>query len=326
MARESRQRTSADVWRLAARQHGVITRRQLEAAGFSSDQIDSRLARGRLHATWRGVYAIGRPQLTPLGWWMAAVLACGPNTLLSHESAAALWGIRGTKERRDDESTPPRVIHVSVPGSSTRLRTGIRVHRRSRLSRADHDEWERIPVTSPARTLIDVAPQLTEPEVEAAVNQADKLDRIDPESLRAALDKNRGVSGIATLRKILDRRTFRLTDSELERRFLRLAGRAGLPPPLTQVRVSGFRVDFYWPDLRLIVETDGLRYHRTATQQSRDRIRDQVHVAAGFTVLRFTHAQVKFEADRVVKTLRATADRCKRLVELPGLGPGNSTK
>jgi very-short-patch-repair endonuclease len=108
---------------------------------------------------------------------------------------------------------------------------------------------------------------------------------------------------------VLDRRTFQLTDSELERRFLRLVRRARLPAPLTQQRVNGFRVDFYWPELRLIVETDGLRYHRTASQQAKDRRRDQQLVAAGFTVLRFTHAQVSFDGGAVVATLCAVADR-----------------
>jgi very-short-patch-repair endonuclease len=131
---------------------------------------------------------------------------------------------------------------------------------------------------------------------------------------------------VTTLRKMLDRRTFRLTDSELERRFLRLVDRAGLPRPLTQQRVNGFRVDFYWPELGLVIETDGLRYHRTPAQQSRDRIRDQTHAAAGFTVLRFTHAQVRFEADRVVRTLQLVAERSRvRLVEFPGGQTGKST-
>ncbi len=121
------------------------------------------------------------------------------------------------------------------------------------------------------------------------------------------------MNGVPALRAVLDRHTFRLTDSELERRFLRLVRQAGLPEPLTQQWVNGYRVDFYWPQLGLIVETDGLRYHRTATQQSKDRVRDQVHVAAGLTVLRFTHAQVMFEPDAVLSTFRAVADRIMSL-------------
>jgi very-short-patch-repair endonuclease len=121
------------------------------------------------------------------------------------------------------------------------------------------------------------------------------------------------MDGAPVLRTVLDRRTFRLTDSELERRFLRLVRRARLPDPLTQQRLNGFRVDFYWPHLRLVVETDGLRYHRTASQQSFDRARDQAHVTAGFTVLRFTHAQVAYEPGTVVSALRAVANRISSL-------------
>jgi very-short-patch-repair endonuclease len=314
---QASQRNGTGVWSLASSQHGVISRCQLLQAGLSSDQIDSRIRSGRLHRTWRGVYALGRPELSIHGWWMAAVLACGSGSLLSHDGAAALWEIRATKEE-GAEGKPPRLIHVSVPGQSTRVRAGIRVHRR-RLRRHDRAVHHNIPVTSPALTLIDLAAQLQHGPLEAAVNEADKLGRVDPETLRAELGKHRGLAGVGTLRRLLDQRTFRLTDSELERLFLRLVRRAGLPEPLTQQRINGFRVDFYWPDLGLVVETDGLRYHRTPSQQARDRLRDQAHVAAGFTVLRFTHAQIRFEPEDVINTLRAVVERCRpRLVDLPG--------
>ena len=111
------------------------------------------------------------------------------------------------------------------------------------------------------------------------------------------------------MRELLDRATFRLTDSELERRFLRIARAAGLPPPETQVQLNGRRVDFFWPELGLVVETDGLRYHRTAERQSNDARRDQAHVTAGLTVLRFSHAQVRYERSRVAATLKSVAAR-----------------
>jgi very-short-patch-repair endonuclease len=146
----------------------------------------------------------------------------------------------------------------------------------------------------------------------------DKVGLIGPESLRSGLDDRAGQPGVAALRALLDGQVFTLTDSELERRFLRLVVGAGLPRPLTQQNVNGFRVDFFWPELGLVVETDGLRYHRTATQQSRDRTRDQRHVAAGLVALRFTHFQVTFEARRVVDTLRRVAER-QRLARLGAL-------
>jgi very-short-patch-repair endonuclease len=217
------------------------------------------------------------------------------------------------------ESERPQEIHVSVPGSGTRVRAGITVHRRSGLPRSDRSRRESIPVTSPALTLIDLATRWTESLLEAAVNDADKFGLIEPDWLRTALDEHRGCNGVATLRKVLDQRTFRLTDSELERRFLRLLDGGGLPRPLTQQRVNRFKVDFYWPELGLVVETDGLRYHRTAAQPARDRVRDQAHAAAGLTVLRFTHAQVRYEPRQVVTTLREVAERRRlRFVGLPG--------
>jgi very-short-patch-repair endonuclease len=168
---------------------------------------------------------------------------------------------------------------------------------------------EGIPITSPIRTLIDLGTRLPARQLEAAVNEADKLDVVDPETLRAALEARPGLHGVARLRVILDHRTFVLTDSELERRFLRLARRAGLTRPKTGLHLNGFKVDFYWPKLGLIVETDGLRYHRTPTQQARDRKRDQAHTAAGLTTVRFTHAEVAFEPDHVVETVIAVAER-----------------
>ncbi len=164
-------------------------------------------------------------------------------------------------------------------------------------------------MTRPGRTLTDLGAQLRSDKLESAVNQADKLGLMDPETLRRYLDQRHGQKGVTALRSVLDRRTFRLTDSALERRFLRLVGRAGLPPPLTQQSVNGFRVDFFWPELGLVVETDGLRYHRTPTQQSRDKVRDQAHATAGHVALRFTHAQVAFEERRVVSVLQDVAER-----------------
>jgi very-short-patch-repair endonuclease len=122
----------------------------------------------------------------------------------------------------------------------------------------------------------------------------------------------RSQRGVGILNSLLDRRVFRLTDSELERRFLQLVRFAGLPLPETGCVVNGFRVDFFWPDLGLIVETDGLRYHRTPGQQARDRQRDQVHTAAGLTTLRFTHAQVRFEPAEVREVLTRVVARCGR--------------
>ena len=148
--------------------------------------------------------------------------------------------------------------------------------------------------------------------IEVSVPEADKLGLIDPEALRVAIEQFRGQRGVGVLRGLLDRRTFALTDSQLERRFLPIARRAGLPRPETGRWVNGYKVDFHWPDLGLVVETDGLRYHRTPAQRARDRLRDQAHTAAGLTSLRFTHAQVRFEPGHVQRTLSLVARRLCR--------------
>lgn len=185
----------------------------------------------------------------------------------------------------------------------------MRVHRRPRLSPEDVTEHDDIPVTRPVRTLIDLAARYDTESVERAINEADRLNLTNPEALFASLDRFPGQRGVGVLRELLGQRSFRLTDSELERRFLRLVADVSLPTPLTRQRVNGFRVDFYWPGLEFVVETDGLRYHRTPAQQARDRVRDQAHTAAGFTHLRFTHAQIRFESDYVRRVLLTTARR-----------------
>jgi len=166
-----------------------------------------------------------------------------------------------------------------------------------------------IPVTCPARTLVDIAGELPLPPLERAINDADKRDLIDPETLRKALDGYSGEPGVRKLRELLDRHAFRLSDSDLEILFRPLAASAGPPPPLTKQIVNGFEVDFFWPTLGLVVETDGLRYHRTPSAQARDRLRDQTHVAAGLVQLRFAHFQIKYEANHVLEVLRKTVRR-----------------
>lgn len=301
MTPQSLQPTPKGVWEVARRQHGVVVRRQLVELGLGKEAILHRVRSGRLHAIWPGVYAVGRPEVTQPGVWMAAVLSCGRGALLSHTSAAELWGIRPPSKGWPE---------VSIPANrSIGRRDRMRIHRRAALDAASATRRLAIPVTSPALTLVDLAPRLTQSQLERAVNEADRLELLDPESLREDLASVGRRHGIAVLRRLLDSRTFLLTDSELERRFLPLARSAGLPLPQTGARVSGYKVDFFWPNLGLVVETDGLRYHRTPAQQAADRRRDQAHTARGLTPLRFTHGQVVSDPEWVRATLAAVAER-----------------
>ncbi len=292
---------SRQAWELAGRQHGVVARRQLLALGFNAREIEHRVARGRLHLVMRGVYAVGWPRLTSERRWMAAVLACGDDAMLSHHSAAAFWKI-GTEKRG--------VVDVSVTRRCELKRPGLRVRGRPALAANDITSREGIPVTSPAQTLVDIAAELDALRVERAVNEADKRDLIDPETLRSALDRHTGEPGAPLLRRILDKRTFRLSDSDLEILFRQIAPAAELPPPLSKQSVNGFEVDFLWPDLGLVVETDGLRYHRTPSTQARDAKRDRAHTLAGMTPLRFTHYEIKHEPTRV----RAELTRAAKMI------------
>jgi len=144
------------------------------------------------------------------------------------------------------------------------------------------------------------------------VNEADKRDVIDPERLRRELDRHPGEPGIRPLRNLLDKHTFLLSDDELEVLFRPIAAAAGLPTPQTKVILNRFEVDFFWPDLGLVVETDGWRYHRTPSAQTRDALRFQLHTASGLTPLRFSHHQVKYEPRHVRQILERTAARFRR--------------
>jgi very-short-patch-repair endonuclease len=286
-------------WSLAESQHGVVSRAQLLAAGVTAGAIKHRLHRGRLHRIRPGVYAVGRPQLSRPGHWMAALLGCGPHAVLSHYSAAALLGIAAERG----------IIDITVPPHVCRNGTGVVVHRRM----LDCDEVVRrkgLAATDAARTLLDMAPGASRADLEAAINEADSLDLIDPDSLRAKLYRYAGRPGVAKIRAVLDRHTFVLTDSVLERRFMRIVRKLGLPTP-EKCEVNGFRVDFIWPALGLVVETDGLRYHRTPAAQARDLRRDQTHWAAGMTPLRFSHSQIRYEAPWVETCLADTVKQLK---------------
>ena len=271
----------------------MVARRQLLLLDFSVTRA-MRSAPGRERdgctVVHRGVYAVGRPELTLEGRFMAAVLACGPTAALSHGSAAQLWGFRPVRAG---------AIEVSTTKGPHRRRPGIVLHRRTALGERDVTKHRGIPVTTPVCTLIDLAVRLPRAQLEAAVNEADKLGLAGPDALVAAVDEaNR--PGAAKLRSVIVTHT--LTRSALERRFLPIARKAGLPRPRTNERVNGHEVDFHWPELGLVVETDGLTYHRTPNQQAKDRLRDQAHTAAGLTQLRFTHEQVRSRPAEVART------------------------
>lgn len=282
----------------ADRQHGVVARWQLVARGASPDAIDRRLGSRRLRALHRGVYAAGHAALRPEGFWIAAVLALGPAAAyLSHASAAALWGLRPPGGRR---------IDVTVRSGAGRRRPGLCVRRHAALAPGETAIRSAIPVTSPARTLLDVAATQPRRAVERALDQAEVLRIFDLADLQRVVAAHRGRPGAPLLAALLadGAAGSTLTRSDLEDAFLTLCDVAGLARPRVNERVVGLEVDFHWPLSRLAVEVDGFAFHRTRRAFERDRERDALLAAAGWVTQRFTHRQVIDRPDEVIRALR----------------------
>jgi predicted transcriptional regulator of viral defense system len=291
---------------LAGRQHGVVGLAQLRSLGLSRSGVRTRVASGRLHRVHGGVYALGRPQLSAKGYWMAAVMACGLDALLSHRSAAALHGLMLTAQTR---------IDVTVPRRSSRARPGIRIHRSTCLGPVDHALVDGIPCTSVERTLLDLATLVDSPVLERACDQAEVLRVLDMHAIRELLARRAGQPGVARLRAILEAGQVgeNIPRNELEERFLRLCRGGELPLPEVNVwmTVAGeeMQVDFVWHEQRVIVETDGFGTHGTRQAFHRDRRRDQLLVLAGWQVVRFTWDQVTGEPGYVLEVVRKLVSR-----------------
>jgi hypothetical protein len=285
---------------LATKQHGVVARRQLAELGLSPQHIAYRIDIGRLVRIFRGVYAVGHPRLTREGRWMGAVLSCGPRSVLSHADAAAHWELLPARGVLIDVMTPLR----SGRGPDRRR---IRLHRVGTLASDEVTVHDVIPITTPARTLLDLASILRPRALEDAIAQADRLARFDLVAVRRVLDAHPRQHGAPTLRALLDRLAgtdVAETRSALEVALLQLCDDTGLPAPLANVQIAGFTVDFQWPGTNLIVETDGFAYHRMPTTFESDRDRDQVLMLAGYRVARFTYNQLTRQRAKSAKRLR----------------------
>lgn len=288
-------------WAQVRAQHFVITFEQLIALGFSESWIRHRVEIGKLHRVFQGVYAVGRPDLTRHGLFVAAVLAYGEHAAVSHAHAAELLGV-------GPEASGP--IEISLPGKAG-SHPGIRRHQRKALQTTKR---HRIRVTTVTQTLVDMASRLDRDGIEAMIGQADQRRLTNPEKLRKQLDRMPRQPGLGLLKRTLDRRAFVMTHSETERRFVPLAFAAGFPKPLTQRYVGTNRVDFIWPQLNLVVEVDGLTYHRTAAQQAKDIVRAHEAASRGLITHRFTHEHVRYEPDYVVRTLHVIRRRLTGVV------------
>ena len=284
---------------LAGCQHGVVARAQLIDLGLGRGAIARRIERGRLQRVHRGVYAVGHRVLSRQGRGMAAVLAAGPDAVLSHRSAAALWGLRTFGPRLPEVTAVPR----------RRAGPGVEVHH-SRLTDDEMTEGEKIRVTTVPRTLLDLAAVLPRRQLERALQEAEVRRLGDLVSLEQLLVRHPRRRGTATLRSILasDRIGENVTRSQLEERFLALADRTGLSRPEinSNVEIAGrlIECDCVWRAQRVVVELDGHAFHAPRNAFEADRARDRAFQAAGWRVVRVTWRQLHREAERVSGDIR----------------------
>jgi len=271
---------------IAARQHGVLTRDQLRSAGMARSAISRRVAAGRLQRLHRSIYAFGVASGSPPAVALAAVLACGPGAVLSHCSAAVLWGLV------EGPHTGPH--DVTVPGRHRVGDAGIRAHRTRALLAGDWTTSAGIPITRPPRTLVDVAAVLDRRALERALDEALVLRLARTSEVRAALRRAGRVRGSAVLAALLARDAGpTLTRSVAEERLLALVREAGPPPPRLNPRVQGLEVDLLWVAERVVVEMDGFAYHGGRAAFERDRARDARLQAAGYATIRVTWRQLE---------------------------------
>jgi very-short-patch-repair endonuclease len=285
------------VAKLAARQWGVLSRAQLRSLGASTAAIDVWVRRSRLHVVYRGVYAVGHIALRTEGRRLAAVLACGPGAVLSHRSAGAHWGLLATAQTR---------IDVTAPRSRDRV-PGIRLHRSRSLDAKDATTHEGVPITTIARTLLDLAATVPEGGLERALAQAERLQLYDHRAIADVIGRNNGHRGRGALARATAQEP-KLTRSELEQQFLALVRKAGLPEPLSNHVLADLdhqrhEVDFYFPTHNLVVETDGWDTHKTRAAFKSDRRKDAALTSAGCRVMRFTYDDIVYEPDTVVARL-----------------------
>jgi very-short-patch-repair endonuclease len=296
--------TEAQMRVLAARQHGVVSVEQLRGLGLAADWVKTRRRQGWLHRVHRGVYAVGALTLGTEGRWMAAVLACGAGAVLSHRSAGVLWRLLRAPAYGATEITVPT-------GAGRKRQSSLRIHRSVTLRPDEFTERDGIPVTTPARTLLDLATVLPLRSLERTVDEGERLRLFRAEDLTAIAQRHRGDPGAGPLKALLANHSIgsTVTRSELEEHFLALCRARRLPQPKVNEPLLGYVVDFLWPPARLIVEVDGRATHGTTQAFQRDRDRDTSLTAHGYRTLRFTWWDVTRRpavvADRVRRSLRA---------------------
>jgi very-short-patch-repair endonuclease len=289
--------------RLAAKQHGVVAHRQLLVLGYSTSAIERAIAAQRLHRVHRGSYSVGHPGLSRHGRCLAAVLACGRGALLSHESAAWLWGLRLQCPARPEVTMPAR----------GHTRSGIWIHHSTILEEVDATVQEDVPTTSVPRSLLDLAARHQRRTVEGMLERADRLDVLDIDGIDSLLARCGSHPGSADLRRAADLyRGAVFTRARTERLFLALVRKARLPRPATNTYVAGHEIDAYWARERFAVEIDGFETHGTRAAFERDPVRQEELKLAGIDSVRFTARRIERDPNEVAKRLRALLTQRRR--------------
>jgi very-short-patch-repair endonuclease len=284
---------------LAAQQRGVVSRAQILAAGIERGAITRRIRAGRLHPVHRGVYLVGHPNPMHGAREMAAVLACGSRAVASYGSAAYLWQLLPYPAN-------PGPVDVTVPERKLASTPRIRIHCVQALDQRDIRALHRIPITTPARTLLDLATILPPYLLERALAEAQVRRLARRGDLVEQLARNPGRPGTRVLRWLLDLKGDpAATRSEAERRLLKLIRAADLSSPEVNARVGHYEVDFLWREQRIVVEVDGFRFHSSRAAFERDRQRDAALAAGGYTVIRVTWRQLVDAPEAVVARIAA---------------------
>jgi hypothetical protein len=279
---------------LAGKQAGRVSREQLLRQGIGAKAIDYRLRRGRLHLEHRGVFAVGHAVSSVEGRWWAALLACGEDAVLSHMTAAVAW------ELAIGGNGP---VEITAPHSRQHLR-GVRRHSSRSLEEHERTELRGMPITTPERTILDLAPRLSDRRLERLLDRGEQLRLLDLRDLRRSLIEHPRRAGTPRLRRVLERFAPTVTRSELEERFLELCAELALPRPEMNAVLAGFEVDAHWPSAKLVAELDGYAFHRSPDAFERDRARDVALTLAGFRVIRLTWRSVTSDADRTGAAIR----------------------
>jgi very-short-patch-repair endonuclease len=280
---------------LAKRQHGVVSIRQLTGPlGYSRSAVYRAVDTGRLHRLYPGVFAVGHTNLTLHAHCLAAVLACGPNALLSHVSAAWLWDLTKTSPLPASVSTP---LH-------RRRRPGIRLHEARSLAAEDRALRDGIPVTAWPRTLLDLAATIRFEWLEKMVERSEDLELFDLRPVEDLLERTLGHPGHGRLRKAIALyKPSSFTRSTLEKQFLELCLESGLPQPRTNFVAHGFELDCYWPEFRFAVELDVFETHGTRAAFERDRKRQEDLLLSGIAMTRVTGPRLEREPREVMRRL-----------------------